>query len=208
MAKLLDCRQEILDSNPYHQIIELSLPPTKWVNINNNTVNEVLEELHTQQGKHIITRNDVRKAKGKHQIVMALMWAFADNPNLAIIRPVLNHLDEIVNILDINGCKNLPQSEYKKLYLALNAIEHIGMTTASVLFFFSQLKSEGNHSVAVTGQIRPHFSDFEELACLVAGTDYFTIIEKINNVARKIDVSTEQLEYFLYRINKGEITIN
>ena len=208
MAKLIDYRQEIMDSNPYHQVIELSMPPTKWEKLNNSIVNEILEELHTQQGKHIITRNDVRKAKGTHQIVMALMWAFADNPNLANIRPVLNHLDEIVNILDINGCKNLPQSEYKKLYLALNAIEHIGMTTASVLFYFSQLKSEGNHSVAVTGQIRPHFSDFEELACLVAGTDYFTIIEKINNVAREIDVSTEQLEYFLYRINKGEITIN
>lgn len=208
MAKLLDCRQEILDSNPYHQIIELSLPPTKWVNINNNTVNEVLEELHTQQGKHIITRNDVRKAKGKHQIVMALMWAFADNPNLANILPVLNHLNDIVKILDIKGCKDLPKSEYEDLYNALVSIKHIKMTTASVLFFFSQLKCEGNHSVAVTGQIKPHFSNFEELACLVAGTDYFTIIEKINNVAKEIDVSTEQLEYFLYRINKGEITIN
>lgn len=62
--------------------------------------------------------------------------------------------------------------------------------------------------MAVTGQIKPHFSNFEELACLVPGTDYFTIIEKINNVAKEIDVSTEQLEYFLYRINKGEITIN
>lgn len=208
MAKLIDYRQEIMDSNPYHQIIELSLPPTKWVNLNNNTVNEVLEALHIQQGKHIITRNDVRNAKGKHQIVMALMWAFADNPNLANIRPVLVHLDEIVNILDINGCKNLSISEYEKLYLALVTIEHIGMTTASVLFFFSQLKCGGNYSVAVTGQIWSHFSDFEELACLVAGTDYFTIIEKINNVAREIDVCTEQLEYFLYRINKGEITIN
>lgn len=208
MAKLIDYRQEIMDSNPYHQVIELSLPPTRWVNLNNNTVNEVLKELHIQQGKYIITRNDVRNVIGKHQIVMALMWAFADNPHLTNIRPVLNHLDEIVNILDIDGCKNLPKSEYEKLYLALDTIEHIGMTTASVLFFFSQLKSEGNHSVAVTGQIRPHFSDFEELACLVAGTDYFTIIEKINNVAREIDVSAEQLEYFLYRINKGEITIN
>lgn len=208
MAKLLDCRQEILDSNPYHQIIELSLPPTKWVNINNNTVNEVLEELHIQQGKYIISRNDVRNVIGKHQIVMALMWAFADNPNLANILPVLNHLNDIVKILDIKGCKDLPKSEYEDLYNALVSIKHIKMTTASVLFFFSQLKCEGNHSVAVTGQIKPHFSNFEELACLVAGTDYFTIIEKINNVAKEIDVSTEQLEYFLYRINKGEITIN
>ena len=101
MAKLIDFRQEIMDSNPYHQNIELSLPSIKWRNLNNNIVNEVLEELHIQQGKYIITRNDVRNAKGKHQIVMALMWAFADNPNLANIRPVLVHLDEIVNILDI-----------------------------------------------------------------------------------------------------------
>ncbi|MCR4828709.1 MAG: hypothetical protein K5864_04515 [Bacteroidales bacterium] len=207
MAKLIEYRRIIMDSNPYQQVIWLSLHPPKWENLNDDIVNDVLNELDIQQGKRVITRNDVRNTEGKHQIIKAMMWTFADNPDLRIVHSVISHIDEIVVVLDLKGNKNLQKNEYKDLYNTLDVIEYVGMTTASVLFFFSQLKCEGNHSIAVTRQIKPHFSDFEELACLVEENDFVKIIERINEVARDIDVSTEQLEYFLYRINKGEITI-
>lgn len=208
MAKIIDYRQKIMDSNPYQQVIELSLHPAKWENLNDDTVNIVLNGLHVRQGKCIITRDDVRKARGKHQVIKVLMWTSADNPDLRIVRSAISHIDEIVEVLDIKGNKDLQESEYKNLYNTLDAIEYIGMTTASVLLFFAQLRCDGNHSIAVTGQIKPHFSDFEELASLVEEIDYVKIINKINEVAKDIDVSAEQLEYFLYRVNKGEITIN
>ena len=207
MANLIDYRQEIMDGNPYQQVIRLSLHSAKWEKINDDTVKDVLDKLDIQQNKRVITRNDVRNTHGRHHVIKALMWTFADNPDLRIVRSAISHIDEIVEVLDIKGNKDLQESEYKFLYNTLDAIEYIGMTTASVLLFFAQLRCVGNHSIAVTGQIKPHFSDFEELACLVEEIDYVKIIDKINEVARKIDVSAEQLEYFLYRVNKGEIQI-
>ena len=208
MARLIDYRLQIIDSNPYHQGIELSLQPAKWINLNNNIINEVLTGLHTndQQNKYIITRDDVRNSHGRYKIVRALMWAFADKPDLRIVRSVLNHFDEIVSMLDITGSRNLTRKQYEQLYNRLDDISYVGTTTASVLFFFSQIKCEGNHSIAVTGQIIPLFSVFEEFGGFNK-LGYIGIVERVNEIAREMDVSTEQIEYFLYRVNKGEIQI-
>lgn len=208
MSSIYNYKKEIMKSNPKHQVIELSLHPKKWENLFKQypIVKDVLEDLSIQNGKYCITRDDVFHTKGKHRIVKALVWASADNPKVNNVRKVLDNLDDIYKIMSVNEGKNLAETDFRVLCDKLDDFAGVGSVTYSILLYFYNVKCDDNDAVAVTSHIKPKFKKFDELKGL-EDKGYIEQIIKINEIARNLSVPADWVEYFLYRVDKGEVKL-
>jgi len=209
MAHLNDYRQNIMEGNPNQQVIEVSLHPNKWERFFNSypILQEVFNDLTLQRGRYLITRNDVRNATGKQRIIKALLWAFADNPKVHNLERLLLNLDKIVNLMSAHQDNDLKEDMFKQLYRELLGIPGVGTTTANILFFFYNVKCNGCSPVAITNHITDEFERFDELLGY-ATQPYYEQVYRFNEISESMGVTAEQVEYFLYRVNNREITIN
>lgn len=209
MAKITDYKQEIMNSNPNQQVIELSLHPNNWERFFDSypVLQEVFNGLSLQRGRYLITRNDVRIATGQHRIIKAMLWAFANKPKVQNLEKVLAHLNDIVNLMEQHQNDDMEEASFKHLYKELCNIPGVGATTASILFFFYNVKCNGCSPVAITGHVTDEFDKFDELR-EYASKPYYEQVYRFNEVANSMGVTAEQVEYFLYRVSNGEITIN
>ncbi len=208
MVKLINYKQEIMQGNPDQQVIEVSLHPNSWERFFGSypIIQKVFQGLTMQHGRYIITRNDVRNATGQHRIIKALLWAFADSPRVHNMERILPELGNIVTLLKQHQDDDLHATEFKAFYNALLRIPGVGVTTASILLFFYNVRCEGCAPVAITNLIACEFARFDELHG-VENLHYFEQLYRFNAIATNIDVTSEQIEYFLYRVSRGEIQI-
>lgn len=208
MASLFKYQQEIMKCNPNQQVIEVSSHPRKWERFFSRypVLRDVFQELSQQEGRYLITRNDVRNSTGQFRIIKALIWAFANEPKVANLNILLPELDTIVTLMEQHQNNDLSEGEFKDFYATLHSIPGVGDTTASILIFFYNIKCEGCAPIAITSHITPEFNNFDELQG-VEGLPYYEQLYRFNSIATNMGVTSEQIEYFLYRVNKGEIQI-
>lgn len=208
MSSIYNYKKEIMESNPKHQVIELSLHPKKWENLYNPypDVKEVFENLSVQNGEYIITRNDVFNTKGKQRIIKAMIWAFAAQPRINNLKGVLANLNEIYTLMNQYEDKTLSKTDFEQICKDLDGFKGVGSTTYSVLLYFYKVKCEEDMAVAVTGHITPVFNHFDELKGFETKT-YYEQMHQINEIARNLGVQADWVEYFLYRVDKGEVKL-
>lgn len=208
MTSIFNYQQEITNCNPNQQVIEVSLHSRNWERFFTSypVIRDIFQEIAQPEGRILITRNEVRNSAGQHRIINALIWAFADKPRVPNLNMLLPGLDNIVTLLEQHQGDDLHEEEFKDFYSTLHNIPGVGDTTASILIYFCNIKCEGCVPIAITSHITSEFCKFIELQ---EGNNlpYYEQLYRFNEIATNLGVSPERIEYFLYRVNKGEILI-
>jgi hypothetical protein len=183
--------------------------PTKWNSLFqiNPTVKDVYNSLEIKPNEYdrAITRDEIKTGTPQERVAKSLLWAFIDIP------PKESVIYEIPTIADwfiSNSQTQLTCDKYINLYMeTIRRFTGIGKSTASVLFYGFDIRCNGEKSIAITHYIEQAMKRFSELKPL-AKYGYIEQQECIRSEANRLDTDIERLEYFLFKVGKGEITIN
>ena len=207
MARLINQIVEIRESNPFGQIIPYPNGSDLWnrLAINNSIVQEVLSRHNT----HFLTRQYIYNTKdASKRIVKILIWGFLIDNRGDHLDDALDNLNSIVTIMEIIKNTDYSWKEFVRWYNRLCKINGVGRSTANLLFYFFNVKCEGLEPVAITGKVTGLYNQFEDFDEIRPYTTHPKQLRVFNDFAVANGIRVDQIEYYMYRVSNGEITIN
>lgn len=162
------------------------------------------------------SREELHKMKmSVNKLICILMWGYPTGGRGNNLNRVLDQIQEIQNILIDYENRDLSRKELTALIIKLESIEKLGRSTWSKLLCFSEIRYPKGALLILDDQIQNAISD--KNFCGVQFNDirndrskksdkkannYIDYIERMSDLSKKIDVSAEQLEFFLFMFSK------
>ena len=145
--------------------------------------------------KEIFEEPDIRK-----KIIMILMWGYPRD--LRNTPTILKNLDTIIKIDEQYRSNSILGKEY---YEKLIKIERLGMSTASKILYFMEVKVEQNDAIIVDSRVKSGFALFNEFSDFASSSSddadyYIKAVEKIGLISQDINCNADDLERYLYVI--------
>lgn len=207
MPSIINFIQEVANSNPNNQSIHIRAT-SPWLNAlaaQFPIVNNVILALHSNNnGERTILRSDVKYSNtAEEKIVRALIWAYPSGMHNHYESDILNRIPDISTSLMAIQNASLSLNDLRQCFTVfINTYGGIGDRTASILFYFFDVKCSIIPCLAVTEYVIRAFDDIDEFHGLNAHSSYITIISRISEVANHYKISAEQVEFFLFKYGK------
>jgi len=171
-------------------------------------VETVISSLKKDDGSYRVSRNDIyNTVDPMDRLVKIVFWgypnAFQDGNYLRNILKnaeiITESLGEVGTILRIN--------DYLELFNNLKSrVSGIGVSTISKILTFWRIKAASSESVIVDSRVMECvrlFDDFKGMPTATETADgYCEMVKKINSIAKSIEATPEQVEYFLFKMGK------
>ena len=207
MPSITNYIHKIANTNPNNQSIHIRAT-SPWLNVlaaEFPIVDTVTLALQPENnGGWMILRSNVKNSiTTEEKIVRALIWAYPNGMHNHYERDILHQLPNISTALVALQGADLSFNEFIQHFRDfIKRHRGIGVSTASILFYFFEVKCNNIPCVAVTGNVNRAFDDIDEFNGLNAHSSYFTRINRISEVANQYNVSAEQVELFLFNHGK------
>ena len=210
MASLFNHQSDIQNVPLQAQVITISKRYKQWDDIYNTNpiVREVFDGLSSHgypfgiRRREIFSTNNVEK-----RIIKALIWAYPKGKRGNGLSRAVDNLICIANILRVYMGKDLPQKEYNNLCKVLRKIDGISFGVLGLLLYYFKIKCNGRYSIAITGHVRNAYQQFVELQGY-SNRLYHIQLEHLNSLATQMNVTAEQLEFYLFTISQNKIQLN
>ena len=171
-------------------------------------VEMIFSSLKNDDGSYRVSRNDIyNTVDATERLVKIVFWgypnAFQDGNYL---RNILKDADAITKSLGEVG-SILTINDYLALFNNLKSmVSGIGVSTISKILTFWKIKAASSESVIVDSRVMECvrlFDDFYGMRTATETADgYYEMVKKINSLAKSIEATPEQVEYFLFKMGK------
>jgi hypothetical protein len=157
----------------------------------------------------VLDRNDVITEFQEGNTVLAILKALAWGYPQAMrkFKPIKQNLVLIREILDVES--NLSEAALYRIYGGLAQIEGIGPSTLTKLLFFSEKSYNQIPCLILDERVlsaMKKFSDFDVLMQLPKKQSvsfYLHYLVKMDELAKELDITHEQIEMYLYTEGKN-----
>lgn len=172
-------------------------------------VENIIMSLRNDDGTVSISRGEIYTTENPvERLVKTLYWGYPKGfpSNHLYLHNILDSADQIVNLLPAVGSR-LTIERFTNLFDSLkDAVDGMSVSTISKILTFWKVKAASSESVIVDQFVLEciHlFDDFWGMSTNASSADaYYSMIKKINGLARKMSVTPEQTELFLFRTGK------
>ena len=172
-------------------------------------VEPILMSQFKDGGAICVTRGDIYATTDPlARFVKTLYWGYPGGfpSNNQYLRNILDKANEIVECLPEIGTR-LTVEQYTALFDRLKSmVSGMSVSTISKILAFWKIKAASSESVIVDQFVMEciHlFDDFWGMSTDASSADaYYGMVKKINGLAKKMSVSPEQTELFLFKTGK------
>lgn len=204
-------QNRISDLNPMDQTIFVGNISLKWQNLINQFP-LVAESFHSLRRDNnddlIISRQDVFETIGlPTRIIKSLIWGYPKGmQGTANLQSIVEHLDQIVQRINDYNAGPFTRPRFVETYRILSEIRGLGPSTLSKILYFCGIHVRQNRAVIVDTNVLEAFGflqDFHDASYESDSAErYYRQIVSINSSARRLNVTPDQIEYFLFELGK------
>lgn len=204
-------QNRISDLNPMDQTIFFGSISLKWQNLINQfpLVAETIHSLRRDRNDNIIiSRQDVFETIDlPTRIIKSLIWGYPKGmQGTANLKSIVEHLDQIVQMINDYNAGPFTRHRFVETFRILSEIRGLGPSTLSKILYFCGIHVGQNRAVIVDTNVLEAFGflqDFHDASYESDSAErYYRQIVSINSSARRLNVTPDQIEYFLFELGK------
>lgn len=202
-------RIQLLD--PSSQTINIVQISSKWNDIIGlyPIVGNVFHALSQNDRRNLlVSRYDVFNTGNLDQrIIKALIWGYPYGmQGTRNLQSIMAHLHQIIQIVNEYNSGPLTKERFLSAYRTLSCISGLKQSTLSKILYFCNVSVGSNRAVIVDANVIEAFGFFDDYYDASFESDpaerYFRQIVRINSSACRLNVTPDQIEYFLFELGK------
>jgi len=188
---------------------------TVWIKDNYNKgilTNEhslYISDFINSSGQIVISRRNIfDETNIAKKIIEIFVWGYPTGGRGNNIETCLKQLNDLECVCKSILNKDLSLNEYAEVIKEFKNINGLGPSTWTKFMYFFQTKIEGIPTLIFDAQIEKslkhtQFIEFQHLADLKheKATHFIDYINGVDNIAKKLGVSTDRIELFLFYFN-------
>lgn len=168
-----------------------------------------ISDIINSSGKIVISRRSIfDETDIAKKIIEIFVWGYPTGGRGKNVEMCLKQLNELECVCKSIFNKNLSRNEYYEVIREFKSINGLGPSTWTKFMYFFQTKIEGITTLIFDAQIEKslkhtQFIEFQHLADLKHEkvNHFIEYINGIDNIAKKLGVSTDRIELFLFYFN-------
>ena len=168
-----------------------------------------ISDLINSSGQIVISRRNIfDETNIAKKIIEIFVWGYPTGGRGKNIKTCLERLNELECMCKSILNKDLSLNEYTEVIKEFRNINGLGPSTWTKFMYFFQTKIEGMPTLIFDAQIEKslkhtQFIEFQHLADLKheKATHFIDYINGVDNIAKKLGVSTDRIELFLFYFN-------